>query len=396
VGAGALVGVTTAVVLFTVLVVGVILSAFVVGLTVLAASALTGLVVAPIERFRLRLVDKKPIPGPHRTPPHRGFRSWLVTRYREPATWRELADALITSALGPGDALILVFGAVFPIVLIGAPVIVALDPRGSAVSFGPNWKVDTVPQALWLVPIGLILLVVLAYVWTLWAAARAALTRYLLSPRESEMGARVVALTRSRARLVDAFEAERRRIERDLHDGAQQRLVALSVELGLAKLDLPPDSPATPRVARAHEQAKLALAELRELIRGVHPQVLTDRGLRPAIEDVAGRSPVPVTIDILLPERPPAEVEAAAYFVVTEALANIARHSQAVQARVSGRVEAGTLVVEVSDDGVGGANPANGTGLQGLGDRVAVVDGMLTLSSPPGGPTRLRVELPAR
>ena len=396
VATGALVGISLACVLFSVIVVGVVFSVFVVGLAVLALTALTGLATAPLERRRLRLLDPVPIVNPHRTPPWPGFRSWLATRYREPATWRELADALLTAVLGFADAGVLIFGTIFPVVLIGSPIFLALDPTSAPIQFGPGWQVETVRGAFLLVPLGLALLAVLAYVWTLWAAARAALTRFLLAPREAEQGGRVVALTRSRARLVDAFEAERRRIERDLHDGAQQRLVALTVELGLARLDLPPDSPAFSRVTRAHEQAKLALAELRELIRGVHPQVLTGRGLAPAVADVAGRSPVPVTVDVTLPGRLPAELEAAAYFVVTEALANVARHSRASRATVHGRVVAGKLIVEVTDDGVGGADPTAGSGLLGLADRVAVVDGQLTLVSPAGGPTQLRVEIPCR
>jgi signal transduction histidine kinase len=193
---------------------------------------------------------------------------------------------------------------------------------------------------------------------------------------------------------VDAFAVERRRIEQDLHDGAQQRLVALTVSLGLARLDLPPDSPAAVRVAEAHEQARHALAELRELIRGVHPQVLTDRGLEAAVREVAGRSPIPVDVDIALPRRLPAPVEETAYFVTCEALANVVKHSAASRAAVRARLLEDLLVLEARDDGVGGADPAAGTGLSGLADRIAVANGRLRLSSPPGGPTLLRVELP--
>ena len=397
VGSGAVMGIVVTVVLFVVVGGGVVLSVVVVGPAVLAATPLIGVVVARVERWRLGLVDREPIADPHRRPLHPGLRAWLATRYREPATWRELAGTLLTATLGLVDLMIFVIGAIIPAILLAAPVIVALDRRpGAALEFGPGWQVDTVPGALPVVPIGLAVLVVVAYLWTLWAAARAALTRYLLAPREAELRERVVALTRSRARLVDAFEAEHRRIERDLHDGAQQRLVALTIELGLARLDLPADSPAFTRVTRAHEQAKLALAELRELIRGIHPQVLTGRGLAPAVADVAGRSPVPVTVDVVLPGRLPPATEAAAYFVVTEALANVARHSRASSATVHGRLDGGKLTVEVSDDGIGGADPAAGSGLLGLADRIAVVDGHLTLVSPPGGPTRLKVEIPCR
>ncbi|MEO3874105.1 histidine kinase [Nonomuraea sp. B12E4] len=170
--------------------------------------------------------------------------------------------------------------------------------------------------------------------------------------------------------------------------------MSLSMKLGLARLDLPPGSPAETQVAEAHEEARRALAELRELIRGVHPQVLTDRGLGAAVQDVAGRSPVPVHVDVWLPGRLPSPIEVTAYYVVSEAMANIAKHSRARRGFVHGRLHDGTLVLEVGDDGVGGADPAAGSGLAGLADRVAVTDGVMTLSSPPGGPTSLRVEIP--
>ena len=241
--------------------------------------------------------------------------------------------------------------------------------------------------------VALLLAPLAAYPITAWAGARSALARVVLA-REPELDERLVEVTRSRARLVDAFELDRRRIERDLHDGAQQRLVALTVALGLAKLDLAPGSAAAGQVDTAHEQAKQALAELRELLHGVHPQVLTDRGLPAAVADAAGRSPLAVATDVVLPRRLPAGVEVAAYFAVCEALANVTKHSRASQASVRGRLVDGTLVLEVCDDGIGGADPAGGSGLTGLADRVAAVDGRLLLSSPAGGPTLVRVEIP--
>jgi signal transduction histidine kinase len=237
---------------------------------------------------------------------------------------------------------------------------------------------------------GLLLLAVVPYPITAWAGVRAAVTRAVLAPRDAELG----EVVRSRARLVDAFEAERRRIERDLHDGAQQRLVALTMTLGLARLDLPPGSPAAERVAEAHEQAKQALAELRELIRGVHPHVLTDRGLPAAVRDLANRSPVPVDVDVDVPRRLPAAVEVTAYYVACEALANVAKHSGADRCRVRAALADDVLVLEIGDDGVGGADPSGGTGLTGLADRIAVVNGRLLLSAPPGGPTLVRAEIP--
>jgi hypothetical protein len=205
---------------------------------------------------------------------------------------------------------------------------------------------------------GTLLLPVAAYPIAVWAGARAAIARAVLLPRDDELR----EVRRSRARLVDAYEAERRRIERDLHDGAQQRLVALTMKLGLAGLDLPAGSRAAREVADAHRLAKEALTELRELIRGVHPQVLTERGLPAAVRDTAGRSPIPVDLALELPGRFPSSVEVTAYFAVSEALANAAKHSGADRCRVSGRLRHGVLVMEVYDDGRGGADPARGTG----------------------------------
>jgi signal transduction histidine kinase len=255
------------------------------------------------------------------------------------------------------------------------------------------WLVTGWPAAFGWAVLGLLLLALGGYLLGVAAGARAGLARLLVAPREAVLGARVVELTRSRARLVDAFEAERRRIERDLHDGAQQRLVALTMTLGLARLDAPP-GPLADQLATAHEQAGAALAELRELIHGIHPQVLADYGLEAAVADAADRSAVPVDVDLELPGRLPPAVEATAYFVVCEALANVARHSGASRAEVSGGHRDGRLSLRIRDDGRGGARAGKGSGLTGLADRVSVLDGRLALSSPPGGPTLLCVEIP--
>jgi signal transduction histidine kinase len=232
------------------------------------------------------------------------------------------------------------------------------------------------------------------------ARGRAVLTRALLSPPDSALDSRIAELDRSRTRLVDAFEAERRRIERDLHDGAQQRLVALSMSLGLARLEKPAE-PLGGLLDRAHEEASAALVEIRELIHGIHPHRLTDRGLTAAVEDLADRSPVPVDVRLAVPGRILEAVEAAVYFAVSEALANVAKHSGAARVTVTGGAARGRLTVEVRDDGRGGARlggagdgGGGGTGLQGVADRLSVLGGTLLLSSPPGGPTVFRLEVP--
>ena len=235
------------------------------------------------------------------------------------------------------------------------------------------------------------------YLLTLLAGGHAAVARTLLLGGSAEqLRAELTEVSRSRARLAGAFEAERRRIERDLHDGAQQRLVSLTLQLGLARLDLPPGSPAAETITAAHEQAKQLMAELRELIHGIQPQVLTDLGLPAAIGELADQSPLPVTVTADLQERPPGQIENTAYFVVAEALTNIAKHSGATSASVTARQHHGLLTLEISDNGHGGADPRCGTGLTGLADRIAVTGGKMLLSSPADGPTLIRVELPCR
>jgi signal transduction histidine kinase len=212
---------------------------------------------------------------------------------------------------------------------------------------------------------------------------------------EAELHARLEDLQTSRARLMEVSMFERRRLERDLHDGAQQRLVALSLQLGLARRKLEGDPATAGRLLdAAREELGRALEELRELARGIHPAVLTDRGLGPALEALADRTPVPVDLCEMPPERLPAAVEAAAYFVVAESLTNVARYADAGRACVRIAREDGFAVVEVADDGVGGADPSSGTGLRGLADRIAALDGRLEVHSPPGAGTRVRAKVP--
>ncbi|KIZ18404.1 sensor histidine kinase [Streptomyces natalensis] len=223
----------------------------------------------------------------------------------------------------------------------------------------------------------------------------------LLGPDPSEdLERRVADLTESRAGAVDAADAERRRIERDLHDGAQQRLVSLALNLGLAKAtltQLPPE--AREVIDAAHREAKDAIEELNNLVRGLHPAVLDERGLDAALSGLAARAPLPVRLRVDLPPElsrlaTPA-VEAVAYFVVSEALTNVAKHArEATRAEVTVTRLGGILRVVIADDGVGGAEPSKGTGLTGLAQRVRSVDGTFRMSSPVGGPTMMSVELP--
>jgi signal transduction histidine kinase len=211
----------------------------------------------------------------------------------------------------------------------------------------------------------------------------------------AELHARLEDLAASRARIVTAGDLERRRLERNLHDGAQQRLVTLSLALRMAMAKLDSD-PAAVREALvdAGDELALALAELRELARGLHPAVLSDKGLRAAIEMLAGRAPVPIEIAAVPAERLPEPVEAAVYYLIAEALTNVAKYAGASAARVRVVASQGVVVVEVSDDGVGGADTSAGSGLRGLTDRVEALGGSLTIVSPPSAGTSLRAEIP--
>lgn len=424
-------GVATLVALLLLAVVGSALTVLVIGVPLLLTLVLAGIPLAALERRRLRLIDPVPLLDPHREPPEPGLTSWLRTRLQERCTWRELAYALLFAfvlwpleALAVGSVLLVCGG------LIGTPVMMAAGGDGEARVL-KLWLADSWPEAFTVLLAGVVLLPLLTWPLGVVARGRAVLTRALLSPPDSALDSRIAELDRSRTRLVDAFEAERRRIERDLHDGAQQRLVALSMTLGLARLERPAE-PLAGLLDRAHEEASVALVEIRELIHGIHPHILTDRGLAAAVEDLADRSPVPVEVLMAVPDRLPEPVETAVYFAVSEALTNVAKHSGASRVTVTGvtgttdvtdvtgatRATGATsatgrrwLTVEVEDDGHGGARlggtadaeddgggsgsgRGGGTGLQGVADRLSVLGGTLLLSSPPGGPTVFRLEVP--
>ena len=211
---------------------------------------------------------------------------------------------------------------------------------------------------------------------------------------KADLRARLEELRESRLRIVEATDAARRRIERDLHDGAQQQLVALALELRLLRSKIGDEADVALMVDGLSERLSAALSELRELARGIHPSILTDRGLAPAVSSLVDRAGVVVDADVAIEERLPAAVEAAAYFLVAEALTNVAKYARASEVRVAVHCDNGEVLVDVADDGVGGADVDAGTGLRGLQDRVAAVDGELTIDSPPGGGTRLLARIP--
>jgi signal transduction histidine kinase len=370
----------------------VLLLALVMGVLFPPAVVFLGLPVGALERWRLLILDPAPVHSPHPVPPP-GLGGWLRARLGEGATWRELGYVLaLASVLLLGDMVSL--GILADCVIVAAaPLVVAAGvplQLGGVVIDG--WG-EAVAAAAFAVPAALVGVYALCAV----AATQAAFARWLLAPRDAELARRVEELARSRGRLLNAFEAERRRIERDLHDGAQQYLVLLAMTLGLARMELDGDGGndrSRLLLDDAQRQARQALAAIRELIHGIHPQVLTDLGLPAAVGELAERCQVPVVIDLPLPGRLPVAVETTAYFVVCEALTNAVRHARASRVTVSGRLTGRQLTLTIIDDGAGGADPAGGTGLRGLADRTAVMDGTFTVTSPAGGPTTLRVDLP--
>ncbi len=330
-------------------------------------------------------------------PPVSLWRRWTA-RFRSPARWREMGYLVLALPVG-----VVTFSATLAAwcgsaALVGLP-FYAGHLAGGAAHFG-LFQVAPGPRA-WLGCVVGLAGLALGAPWLTVGLGQLdrALGRLLLAPSDrAQLSAQVSALETSRVAAVDSAEAERRRIERDLHDGAQQRLVALAVTLGEARQRMGRDPEgAEVLVAESHEEAKAALAELRDLVRGIHPVILEDRGLDAALSAIVARTPVPVTLEVDVVDRPPPAVESAAYFVVSEALTNVGRHAQATRAWVTIVRQGDRLVVEVRDDGIGGARGSGsggGTGLAGLADRVSALGGRLDLISPAGGPTTLLVELP--
>ena len=368
------------------------LPVFLLGIVVLAGVFALGGLFARAERARLAFFLGACIPTA-RPPREPVWWRRMVAPVRSAAGWRYLGYALVRLPLSIIQVVVLV------VVWSLGPVLLCLPLYNSALPGGRAHLGSYLIHSPWQLTVAVllgvgVLLAAPQVTYALAAADVAVGSRLLSSTGRAELTARIGELETSRARVMDAAEAERMRIERDLHDGAQQRLVSLAMELGRAKAKFSSDPEAAATiVSQAHEQAKEALAELRNLVRGVHPPVLSDRGLDAALSGLAALSPVPVTVDGDLPVRPPAQGEAIAYFVVAEALTNVAKHARASHAEVTVRRSGDALTLVIYDDGVGGADPA-GQGLSGLAARVAGVDGRLWVNSPAGGPTSVEVVLP--
>lgn len=309
---------------------------------------------ADFERRWLRRWLRTPVADAVRKRADGRVRTWLA-QLTDPTTWRDLSYLLITTPLAIAEFVLGVVSAVI------------------------------VPLALTVAP------------GAGWLHGKLALT-LLGPPRAQRLEAKATRLQASRARGVDATEAERRRIERDLHDGAQQRLVAVAMTVGRAKAKIGGSEPDTDELQKlldeAHDDAKLAVSELRDLARGIYPAVLGDRGLDAALSALAVKSPVPVSVSVDVEQRPPAAVETTTYFFVGETLTNAAKYADASDIRVDVRRDSDTVTAEVTDNGRGGAEIRPGGGLAGLADRAATIDGVVSVVSPAGGPTVVRAELP--
>jgi signal transduction histidine kinase len=345
--------------------------------------------LADIERRRAALVFGEPLISDYRRPPQdRRLAARLKAAAHDPQRWKDVAYHLLFSVLG------FLWGTIW-IVLWGFVVgSITLPAWWWAMPDDAQYlelTLDSFQATLGAAALGVAVLPLALFAQRGLALSQAYVARWLLAP---SLAARVERLTETRAGAVDVAAAELQRIERDLHDGAQARLVALALDLGMAeeRFDRDPES-ARELVGEARLEAKRALAELRDLARGIRPSLLAERGLGPAIAALAARSPVPATATCDIPRRPPAPVETAAWFVVSEALANAAKHSGAGRATVWLTLRHGDLHVEVVDDGRGGADPG-GAGLTGLAQRVEALDGSLEVNSPPGGPTLVRAVLP--
>jgi signal transduction histidine kinase len=365
-----------------------------IGIPVLVATVWAWRWLAELERRLIRRLLGTEIPSPYRPDPENvGWWKRVGARLADPATWKDLAFLLLQLPLGIVAFSITVSVIGFGLRLLFAPAFYQPFADGDWIAW---LDINSLAGAIAAVPLGALILVLgipglnaLGRLYG-WLAAQ-----LLGSNADPVLTAQVSELQDARSRIIAAADAERRRIERDLHDGAQQRLVALALNLRMAEQRAASGDPAAAELVRqAGEEANLALKELRDLARGIHPAILTNRGLPAALEDLAARATVPVEVVAAPDERLPDAVEAAAYFVVSECLANIGKHAQATSATVSVSAADGHLEVVVADDGVGGASLGNGSGIQGLSDRVGALSGTLAVESPPGEGTRVVASIP--
>ncbi|MFT4030544.1 MAG: histidine kinase [Protaetiibacter sp.] len=361
---------------------------------------LWGIVIGALERRRTRILGFPSQVSGH-VPLSRDQRHiWLAVRVAEGATWRETAALLLDLVLG-WIALAVLF--VQGLCLVVFVFVGVSGSRGPArINLFADVRIVVGPDNWWpVIPIALFAVCLFAYINAVLAAGQASLLRMLCGPRQRELARNVERLMQSRAALVAAFESERRRIERDLHDGVQQELVTLGARLGMVSLELDDLAAQGTDTALARDaldaaqgQAEHAMATLRNTVRGIHPAVLTDHGLRAALDELADRAPVSLSLDVADFGRLPASAETAAYYLVTEAITNAAKHTAATRLTVRAAVEGDALTVTITDNGHGGADENAGTGLRGLRERAETLGGRFSIVSPAGGPTTLYMALP--
>ncbi|MGW7386977.1 sensor histidine kinase [Streptomyces sp. NPDC054794] len=373
------------------------------GVPVLAAGLAGCRGLGVLERARARgllgLEVAEPEPLPQRKP---GVMAWMGAVLKNGTSWRHLLYAVLQFPWAVFSFVVAVNFWAYGWALLTYPLWFWLFPmyggQGGLQLYGDAHHSVYLDNPFEITVTALVgLLFTLATPWIVRALTTVdrVLVHGLLGP--SRLATRVVELESDRGVVVDAAAADLRRIERDLHDGAQARLVALAMDLGLAKEKLTEDPNAAARmVEEAHGEVKTALQELRDLARGIHPAVLTDRGLDAALSSVASRCTVPVQVEVDLVERPAPAIEGIAYFTVSELLQNISKHSGAGRASVDVWRSDDRLMLQVVDDGLGGADVSAGSGLAGLAERLDAVDGILVVDSPRGGPTRVTAELPWR
>jgi signal transduction histidine kinase len=364
-----------------------------IGLPILMVTVYASRWMAWIERRRAALVLGEPIAGVYKQPASGHFFDRVRAMFSDPSTWKDLAWHLLLLPVGIADFVVAVTAWSASLGCLTAPAWWWAAPESDPVELGPitlhSWS-----NAILACAIGIVALPIAAALVRGTAAASGSLAKLVLGASRRQLEERVEVLAQTRAGAVDAAAAELQRIERDLHDGAQARLVSLALDLGMAEERFERD-PAGARelVEKARGEARLAMSELRDLARGIRPALLAERGLGEAISALAARTPLPTNVDVDLGDRLPAPVELAAYFTVAEALTNAVKHSEARAARVHVWRDGDRLRIEVRDDGRGGAN-SDGHGLDGLSKRLAALDGTLAIASPRGGPTVLYAEVP--
>ena len=393
------VGLAVFVALVSLIPIGLALAPLIVGLPVLATTVSIWIGVARFSAGGSQSFFGEKILNPTRRPTETSYlrRAWVLMK--DGSVWKDLVYDLLLFPIGIAELVIAILAVSLPVAFLGTGLFYWVGDGVFLIgdsNTNTGWHIDTIWEGAALTAFGVVLLGLGLFAIGATADLHVIVAKWILGRSHTEeLEERVDVLTKTRSDVMEAMMLERRRIERDLHDGAQQHLVSLAMTLGMAKEKMASDPDAARElVASSHEEAKQVLTELRSLVRGIHPAVLTDRGLDAAISAIAGRCPVPVMVDVDVADRPPETIESTGYFIVAEALTNVAKHSQAKAAQVSIRRDGDLLRIIVRDDGTGGATLSPNNGLGGLADRVAALDGRFSVSSPEGGGTAIEAEIP--